>query len=853
MPTARASRPLPRPLAHRWVSLLSALLISVSTACAGGGDTPTPPTPPPPPLPTPGTLAVALANVPASVVAGSQGAAGVTITRGGSFTGAVTLAAEGLPSGVTASFSATSLAAGVTTATLTLQVGSSVAAGSYPITVRATGTGVSAATAQFTLLVTAAATPSFSLSAVPSTVSVVAGQSGSSTLTIARSGGFTGAVQLAAEGAPTGVTASFSVASVTGTTSTLTLAVGTATAPGTYPITVRGSGTGVAEQTATVTLTVSAAPNFTIALAPAAATVATDGNVDVTVNITRTGGFTGAVEFVTSTLPTGVVATFNPRSTTSASTSVSLRTSPLTPVGSYVIIIRGTGAGVGDRQATFTLTVRAAGDITLAVTPSSTTVTAGGSTNPTVTIQRSGGFTGLVALSATGAPAGVSVSFAPADATGAVSAMTITTTAGTAPGTYPITIRGNATGIAERTATFTLTVQSGGSGGTGNVTWQFCDTARFPLWFAFQDGIGGAWTRVLPGASQTYTFMVNSTRGSVAYVNRETGSIADVFVFQLSREELQQVGQAECTTNPATKTLNGTIAALGVYQQAAVGMGGGVASIAANGPFTINSVHSGPVDLVAVRSAIDFGTYSLTPDRLILRRGLNLPNNGTISVLDFGATESFAPVSAPITVANASGDQVLMTHAFVTEAGGFTGTLFTSVTGGTTRTLYGVPTARTQSGDLHQLSVIGLNGTTSQRGVFQYNREFTARTVTLGPPLATPAISSLGSAPYPRLRAAGSIQAEYGQGVGVTYTQTGGGGRSWTVTATPGYLGLAATFQLDVPDLTSASGFDTNWALVSGLSTGWSVSASRVENAPVGPFVENFRLMQASRTGTTTP
>jgi len=827
-------------------------MLSSAAACGGGGGDGAGPTPPPP---TPGTLTVALANVPASVVAGSQAAAGVTVTRGGSFTGAVSLAAEGMPSGVTASFSATSLAAGVSTATLTLQVGSSVAAGSYPITVRASGTGVSTATAQLTLLVTAAATPSFSLTAAPGAVSVVAGQQATSTLTIARSGGFTGTVQLVAEGAPTGVTPAFSVSPVTGTTSVLTLAVGAATAPGTYPVIVRGTGTGVAEQTTTVTLTVAAAPSFTIALAPAAATVTTDDHVTVTVNISRTGGFTGAVEFVTGTLPTGVVATFTPRSTTSASTTVSLRTSLLTPVGSYEIIVRGTGAGVGDRQATFALTVRAGGDLTLAVTPSSATVTAGGSTNPTVTIQRAGGFTGTVALSATGAPAGVSVSFAPAAATDAVAAMSITTAVGTAPGTYPITIRGNATGITERTATFTLTVQSGGGGGTGNVTWQFCDASRFPVWFAYRDGTTGAWTRVLPTASQSYSFTIGSDRGAVAYVQQNGGASADVTVFLHTRTELQALGVAECETNPATKTLNGSVLGLTPpFQSATINVSGGTATASTNGAFQITGVDDGTVDLFAARTTLDLNTFSSIPDRFVLRRGLNIANNGTIPAIDFGGAEAFAPVTATYTIANAGSDALTVASGFTTVNGVTGFFVFGPLQGGSaSRTMYGVPSARTQAGDLHQVFVTAVTGTTGGRLVSQFNRELTDRTLTLGPALNAPTITNIAGAPYPRLRATGTWQTDYNQGIGISYSQTSGAGRTWSVNASTGYFPSATAYELDLPDLSAAAGFNLAWALQSGSSATWSISGSKIDNAPIGAAVENFRLKAASLTGNVTP
>jgi uncharacterized membrane protein len=824
----------------------------VAAACGGGGDSPTNPNPNP--NPPPGTLALALGSNSSSAVAGTSVTVPVTITRGGSFTGAVTLTTTGAPTGVTPSFSAATVAAGSTTSTLTLQVAASVAAGAYPITVRAEGTGVTAATATYTLTVTAAPVPSFTLAAAPGAVTVVAGQQGTSTITITRDGGFAGAVQLAAEGAPTGVTPTFSANPVAGGTATLTLAVGAAAAPGTYPITVRGTATGLTERTATVTLTVTAAPTLTIASTVTAVSITqAQQSAPIVLLLTRGGGLTGDITMALEGAPAGVNGTFTPNPATGPSTSLVVSVGANVAAGTYPLVVRGTVGGV---SATFalqlTVTAAAAGDFALAMVPAAVTVTAGQTALSTVNIARTGGFTGVVNLTVTGLPAGATPTFVPAAAAGAQSQLGIVVAAGTPAGTYTLTVRGNATLLPERTATLTLTVQAP-SGGSGNVTWRFCDTDRFPLWLAFQDGIGGAWTRVLPTANQTYSFTIASNRGGVAYVNRESGSNADVYVFLASREELQQLGQAECTTNPARKTLNGTVAGLGAAQTASVYVGGGNGSAAINGPFTVTNVNDGAVDLLAVRNSFDLATLTFAPDRLILRRGVNYPNNGAIPLLDFGGAESFAPASAAITVANDNGDQLQMTSGFASENSGFTGILSTVIAGGATRTLQGVPLARTQAGDLHQLGVIAISGTTAQRAVFQYNREFTTRTITLGPALTAPTVSSLGSAPYPRLRAAGPFQTEYGQQIAVTYTQTSGGGRSWSITATPAWYGNAATYQLDLPDLTSADGFQTTWALAAGVTTTWSASAAKVENAPIGPFVENFRLLQASRTGTITP
>ena len=95
----------------------------------------------------------------------------------------------------------------------------------------------------------------------------------------------TGAVTLSLGGAPAGVTGSFNPAAPTGTSSTLTVSVEAAVAPGVYNLTVDGTGTPGNRSTA-LTLTVSAAADYTLSLAPAALTIdqGADGNTAVTVD-----------------------------------------------------------------------------------------------------------------------------------------------------------------------------------------------------------------------------------------------------------------------------------------------------------------------------------------------------------------------------------------------------------------------------------------------------------------------------------------------------------------------------------------------------------------------------------------
>jgi subtilisin-like proprotein convertase family protein len=139
--------------------------------------------------------------------------------------------------------------------------------------------------------------------------------------------------------------------------------------------------------------------------------------------------------------------------------------------GSFSITVRGTniaGDGVpGNGDTTdqdFALLVyngsasAPAPDFTLAATPSSRTVTAGGSTTYTVSNTALNGFSGNVTLSATPAISGVSYSFSPnPQAAGGSSTLSVTTTAGATTGTHSLTITGTS-GALTHTANVTLVI-----------------------------------------------------------------------------------------------------------------------------------------------------------------------------------------------------------------------------------------------------------------------------------------------------------------------------------------------------------------------------------------------------------
>jgi Calcineurin-like phosphoesterase/Purple acid Phosphatase, N-terminal domain len=99
-----------------------------------------------------------------------------------------------------------------------------------------------------------------------------------------------------------------------------------------------------------------------------------------------------------------------------------------------------------------------ADDFSLSASPSSATVTPGGSASFSVSTSVSSGAAQTVTLSASGLPAGVSAAFNPVSVTaGGTSALTLTTSASTPGGSYVVTVTGTGT-TATHTTTVTLVV-----------------------------------------------------------------------------------------------------------------------------------------------------------------------------------------------------------------------------------------------------------------------------------------------------------------------------------------------------------------------------------------------------------
>jgi subtilase family serine protease len=113
---------------------------------------------------------------------------------------------------------------------------------------------------------------------------------------------------------------------------------------------------------------------------------------------------------------------------------------------------------------------------TLSTSPGSVSIVQGGTGSATITSTASGGFSSAVALSASGAPSGVTIGFSPTSITGTgSSSMSITVASTVAAGAYSITITGTS-GSTTKTTTVSLTVTAPV---TGNFTISISPTSGY--------------------------------------------------------------------------------------------------------------------------------------------------------------------------------------------------------------------------------------------------------------------------------------------------------------------------------------------------------------------------------------
>ena len=382
-----------------------------------------------------------------------------------------------------------------------------------------------------------------------------------------------------------------------------------------------------------------AVPDFSLSATPASQSVNQGGTANYTVTVNAVGGFADPVTLSVSGLPTGASATFAPTSVTgSGSSTLSISTVASTPAGSYLLTISGTdGTLVHTTTATLVVTQP---DFSISAAPATQTVTSGQNASYTVSISALNGYTGTVAFSVSGLPAGTSALFTPASVIGSgSSSLTIATTSGiTSNGSYPLTITGS-DGVLTHSTNVTLVVTDFGisvspasqavvQGSSANYTVSLVVSSTFAGTVSFSvSGLPASATAVFSPASLTAsgssTLGITTTSSTVPGVYPLTISATDGVTTSTASAtlEVDPKGNFSLTISPATQTVNqGLNIGYGVTVSSSGGFSGNIAlsvsglPTGATATLSPSSVqNSGLVSLSIITSAsTPAGTYTFT-------------------------------------------------------------------------------------------------------------------------------------------------------------------------------------------------------------------------------------------------
>ena len=251
---------------------------------------------PPLPPPDPPDFEVSVSPNHVTAYRGDNGTTTVTVTALHGFSSSVSLSVSGLPSGVTGSFSPTSVTP-TGTSRLTIDVGSSSRPGRHTFTVTGTGGGKTRTATGYLVV------PSFEVEVTPTRANVDRGSSRHFTVTVHAIDGFSEPVTLSVSGLGTGLTWSFSRNPITPRdTVDLTISASCSATRGPDSFTVTGTGGGFSHSdSATVDV-----KGFSVSNSPETQDLERGSMVRYTVRVDVDSGFSSSVRLRVDGLPRGV-------------------------------------------------------------------------------------------------------------------------------------------------------------------------------------------------------------------------------------------------------------------------------------------------------------------------------------------------------------------------------------------------------------------------------------------------------------------------------------------------------------------------------------------------------------------
>jgi hypothetical protein len=191
------------------------------------------------------------------------------------------------------------------------------------------------------------ATPDYYISASPFTLTIQQSRSQTSTIRVTSENNFTGTISLAAN--PSSLTATLNPTSVSPpkngiATSTLNLTSSASLSPGSYQVGITASN-GTTQRSTTVNVQV-IAPDFIITANTNTLNIIQGSSSTATITITSQNGLSGTVSLRDQITPNRLTASQNPSSINIASggiqtSTLTVSTTPTTPIGTYTISITG--------------------------------------------------------------------------------------------------------------------------------------------------------------------------------------------------------------------------------------------------------------------------------------------------------------------------------------------------------------------------------------------------------------------------------------------------------------------------------------------------------------------------------
>jgi hypothetical protein len=750
---------------------------------------------------------------------------GITIARSGPSTDPVTLALEGAPAGVTATFAPNPVAAGATTAQLVLTSTIATPVGVSPLTIRATAGSITASTS---LALTITPRPDFSLSIDSTRLTVPTLASGESTIRLVRTGGFAAPVALSAT-APAGIAVRFGADTLRGATGSTTVGVtvGAAVAAGNYSITIVGRSAGLSDRQVTLSIVVPVTAGAVQLRVTPRNIVAQKGRTTTArLVITRVAPFAGPVT-LTAPSSADVTVAFAPSVIAAgdsiATLSVTVAASTTSRVEPRTITAAGVGASPGSATLGINIVDAESGALAVFNDAEPVSLAAGSAITVPVEFQRPPqNGTGAITLSTVVNPNdGIAIRFVPSVVAGNTARAEISVPGTTPPGNYLVSFGLNLGGFVDQRPTVVISVLPRVG---ENATIRFCDPGNRPFFFAVQDD-DGPW-RPIVRTGNDYVFTVSGNRIGIAFVRRAASNSVNTFIRlrYLTRAELADIANVECETLfTGSRALSASFAGLAADERTLVSYTQGFS----DSRISFSTVFAPPGPLT-----VRFSRYGADANRRVLRdvvvrRNLGENEINPIAPVVFGSSEAIPAVPIAATTTNLGTDSVYWTSGLhapgVTRffPGTFAGFYFLGQGGNAAVTPhFALGAATLPSGELQDVTATAYSGPTTDlfRQASVLFRTAGDRTVTfadVSPPFSWSLVGEVGNV---RPRVTGLLPGVGARAVGAAMRQnvTTLSAIIIDLTATTGWLGSSA-FDVQLPDFRGLPGWDPQWTVQRGV------------------------------------